>query len=120
KPQNRTPKRAQRGRPRGPTAPPDPAADPQAFRARIRIELHRLLKALAAKRYEEAMASFSPSDVEWDAAALAAAMEPFWQTHGGIDLTPRARQASNTFLTSIGHRQWRGPPPHQRTHGGGG
>jgi len=105
--QNPITRRAQRPKSPEPTPPPDPAADPQAFRARIRIELHRLLKALAAKRYEEAMASFSPSDVEWDAAALAAAMEPFWQTHGGIDLTPRARQASNTFLTSIGHRQWR-------------
>ncbi len=88
--------------------PPDPAADPQAFRARIRIELHRLLKALASKRYDEAVASVFPSEggVEWTGARLAAEMEPFWQAHRAIDLTPRARQASNTFLKPLGPRQW--------------
>src|SRR5262249_48901798 len=86
----------------------DPAADPKAFRARLRVELHRLLKALAAKDYEEAMRYIWQPDGDWSPARLEAEMQPYWQEHESIDLSPRARQPANTFVKEIGPRQWEG------------
>ncbi len=86
--------------------PPDPAADPKAFRARLRTELHQLLRALATKNYPEAAASVFQPEHQWPLERLEAEMEPYWQQHSAIDLTPRARQPVHTFVTSSGPRQW--------------
>jgi len=86
--------------------PPDPAADPKAFRARLRAELHQLLRALAAKNYEEAAACVFQPEQQWPPERLEAEMEPYWQQHSAIDLTPRGRQAIHTFVTASGPKQW--------------
>jgi superfamily II RNA helicase len=86
--------------------PPDPAADPKAFRARLRAELHQLLRALAAKNHEEAAACVFQPEQQWAPERLEAEMEPYWQQHSAIDLTPRGRQPVHTLVTSSGPRQW--------------
>jgi len=86
--------------------PVDPAADPKALRARLRAELHQLLRALASKNYEEAAAAIYQPEQEWTPERLAAEMEPFWREHATVDLTPRSRQPIHTTLKAIGPRQW--------------
>ncbi len=85
----------------------DPAADPKAFRARLRAEMHQLLRALASKNYEEAAAAIYQPEQEWTPERLAAEMEAFWREHATVDLTPRARQPIHTTLKAIGPRQWK-------------
>ncbi|MBI2898477.1 MAG: DUF3516 domain-containing protein [Deltaproteobacteria bacterium] len=79
-------------------------ADPRAFAARVRGELHRLLKALAERRYDDALACMGGAD--WTAERLAAEMAPYWAEHATIDLTPRARHPHNTVLGQAGPRRW--------------
>jgi len=87
----------------------DPAADPRAFAARIRAELHRLLGALAAAtgtspvRLRDNPSSDTP---EWTAERLAADLAPYFQEHASIMVTPAARSPHNTLLTPIGVRLW--------------
>mgnify|MGYP000574026695 CR=1 FL=1 len=79
------------------SAPPAhraPSVDPRAFRARVRAEMHQLVRDLSAGRYEEAIRRVRqvPGD-EWDAARLEAALEPFLADHARILFDPPARQA---------------------------
>jgi arsenate reductase-like glutaredoxin family protein len=81
-------------------APRPLADDPRALTVRVRGELHRLLKALAGKQYEEALASLrQPSDREpWTVESLAAELAPYWAEHASIDVTPRARRPQQTLV----------------------
>ena len=74
--------------------------DPRALAARVRGELHRLIAALAGKRYEEAAELVrAPDDgAPWTAATLAEAMAPYWAEHASIDVTPRARAPRQTLI----------------------
>ncbi len=93
----------------GGAAPPRPrdlAADPRAFSARVRADLHRLLKALADKDYEAAASAVFQRDGEWTAARLEQEMASYWAEHPKIDLTPAARRPHHTFLTRTGERTW--------------
>ena len=85
-----------------PAAPRPLADDPRALGVRVRGELHRLLQALAAKQYEEALALLRPSSQgggeDWTAESLAAALAPYWAEHASIDVTPRARRPSQTLI----------------------
>jgi superfamily II RNA helicase len=91
-------------------APPkreiDLAANPRAFAARIRTELHRLLQLVARREWEAALDCLHDPDHVWTAASLESAAAPLFQDHGGVDTTPQARQSSNTLTRSIGSRQW--------------
>lgn len=90
-------------------APPkkkDPAADPRMFAARVRTELQLVVRALAARQWEEALRGFSHLDEEWTPGALEKAIEPLVTDHGGLDTTPRSRAVDMTFIRSTGHRQW--------------
>jgi superfamily II RNA helicase len=86
--------------------PFDPARDAKAFRARLRVELLQLLRALSARNYEEAAAAIYKPEGEWTPERLAHEMEPYWTQHASIDLTPRARQPIHTTLKPVGPRQW--------------
>ncbi len=74
--------------------------DTRTVGARVRGELHRLLKALADKQYEEAaaMVRAPAGDAPWTAERLAAALAPYWAEHARIDVTPRARRPNQTEL----------------------
>ena len=88
-------------------APRPIADDPRALAARVRGELHRLVAALANKRYEEAVALVrAPSDgsAAWTAATLAEAMAPYWAEHATLDNTPRARAPRQTMIAPAEER----------------
>ncbi|HET7755314.1 MAG TPA: DUF3516 domain-containing protein [Anaeromyxobacteraceae bacterium] len=82
-------------------------ADPRAFAARVRNELHRLLKALAARQYDDAAAALFQREAEWPAARLEAELAPYWAEHERIDVTPAARRPHNTLLDKPEPRRWR-------------
>jgi hypothetical protein len=91
-----------------PALPFDPAANPRAFAARVRAELHRLLGALARRSHEEAAAAVAPvPGAEWTPKRIEEAMAPYWAEHARIDVTPAARRPHNTFLEEVGPRRWK-------------
>jgi len=85
--------------------PPPVWADPRAFAARVRNELHALLVALARRDHAGAAALLA-SGGEWTPARLEEAMAPYWAEHERIDTTPAARRPHNTFLREVGPRRW--------------
>jgi hypothetical protein len=97
--------------PGAPAPPPrrfDLAAEPRALAARVRAELHALVRDLAAGRYDAAASRLRPDpDDPWDAARLEGALAAFLTEYGEIDFTPRARQAQCTQLRAHGPRVWR-------------
>jgi superfamily II RNA helicase len=85
--------------------PPPPWADPRAFAARLRNELHALLVALSRRDHEAAAAALAPGS-GWTAAQLEEALAPFWAEHTRIDVTPAARRPHNTFVRETAPRRW--------------
>jgi hypothetical protein len=83
----------------------DLAKDVKALASRVRAELHQLVRLLARKEYDEA-AERLPPESGLDAAALEAALAPYWAAHPSIDVTPRARQPVLTQLVENGPRRW--------------
>jgi hypothetical protein len=83
------------------------ADDPRAFTARVRNELHVLLKSLADRDYQTAATLIRQTDEnEWTAERFEAEIAPYFEEHAGIDITPRARQARNTVLFEESDRVW--------------
>jgi hypothetical protein len=91
--------------PRAALGPPPVWADPRAFAARIRNELHALLVALARKDGDAALAALAPG-TDWTAARLEAELAPYWAEHARIDTTPAARRPHHTFVKELGPRRW--------------
>lgn len=89
-----------------PVGPPPIWADPRAFAARIRNELHRILTALARKDHAAAAAALHDPEGAWKPEALEAALAPYWAEHPRIDVTPAARRPHHTFVTEAGPRAW--------------
>ncbi|MGV3592580.1 MAG: DUF3516 domain-containing protein, partial [Gammaproteobacteria bacterium] len=65
------------------------------FTALIRAEIFHFLRALAARRYEDAAAMVQP----WTAAELEGALEPYYAEHERITLDPEARNHRHTYVT---------------------
>jgi len=91
--------------PRAALGPPPLWADPRAFAARLRNELHALLVALARKDWEAALAALAPG-ADWTAARLEAEVAPYFDEHPRIDITPAARRPDHTFVKEIAPRRW--------------
>jgi len=89
--------------------PRDLADDPKSLAVRVRGELHGLLRALAARSYEEAVTLLAPDPggEPWTAARLAETLAPYWAEHASIVTTPAARRPRNTVIQEIGARRWR-------------
>ncbi len=96
---------APRADPREALGPPPIWADPRAFAARVRNELHALVVALARKDLEAARAALAPGS-EWTAERIGAELAPYFEAHTRIDVTPAARRPHNTFLKETAPRRW--------------
>jgi hypothetical protein len=85
--------------------------DPKAFTARVRNEMHQLVRALAAGQFDEAAAGLrqDPDDPQtvWSAERFEEALAPFLEEYTQIVFTPEARQANYTRMEETGPRQWR-------------
>jgi hypothetical protein len=89
--------------------------DPKAFTARVRAELHQLVRALARRDWEEAAAGVRPGDPDdpsgpaapWTPERFEAALAPFHAAYAEILFTPEARQAHWTVIDPTGPRAWR-------------
>lgn len=85
----------------------DISRDKRVFFARIRAELHALVKALAHGDYEEAEALIRQDPAEpWDAARLEAAMAPYVEEFGAPVFDHRARFGDKTRITPDGLHRW--------------
>ncbi|MED5262536.1 MAG: DUF3516 domain-containing protein [Myxococcota bacterium] len=84
-----------------------PPFDERALQARARAELHQLVRALADRDYEEAMAWMHPGDpAEWDAQRMEAVLAPFYEEYERIRFDPSARQAHRTVFRARGPGAW--------------
>jgi superfamily II RNA helicase len=88
-----------------PKKPRDPAADPRAFAARVRAELHRLLGALARRDFDEARAALRDGEA-WTPERLSAEIAPYFAEHEKIIVTPLARSPRNTTQSLVAPRIW--------------
>jgi superfamily II RNA helicase len=84
----------------GPQRPSD-----KATAARIRSELHRLLKAIADRAWEDALACLAPGQ-DWTAESLEAEAAPYFGAHERIVLTPEARKPSMAIVRTDGPGHW--------------
>jgi superfamily II RNA helicase len=94
----------------GQTAPErafDLAAEPRLLAARVRAELHALVRALSIGDYEAAGAVVRPDEAEpWNAERFARALEPYFDEYDHIVFTPEARAAHNTRIAQTEPRKW--------------
>jgi hypothetical protein len=84
----------------------DIAKDEKALKARVRAELHQLVRLLAKKAYDDVVEQLPPESELLDAKALEAAMAPYWAEHPMLDVTPRARQPVLTQFIEEAPRRW--------------
>jgi hypothetical protein len=84
------------------------ARDPRMLRSRIRSELHMLVKALAARDYEEAAAGVRSDVAEpWTEERFEHALAPFFEQHERMLADARARQSQWTILDAEGTQVFR-------------
>jgi hypothetical protein len=85
----------------------DLARDDRALRARARAELHRLVRALADRDWEEAAACVRPDPEDpWTAKRFELALADFFAQHGELVFNPAARSAEWTRIVPDGPRRW--------------
>jgi len=84
--------------------------DPKAFNARVRAELHTLVRALAEGDYEEAEGSVwrgrEGSEEHWTALRFQQTLAPFLAERGQLIFNAAARNAHLTRITSVSGREW--------------
>jgi hypothetical protein len=87
--------------------PIDLARHPKALAARIRAEMHLLVRALAGGHYEDAAGYVHQDENDpWDAARFEAALAPFLEEYGRIVFDGRARLADQTLIKSVAQRRF--------------
>jgi len=81
--------------------------DAKAFAARIRAEMHELVRVLAHEEWEEATGAVrqDPRD-SWTEERFQEALAPFLAEYGAVVFDHSARQAQNTRIEKIGPRHW--------------
>ena len=84
----------------------DISSDQRAFTARVRTELHILVRCLAVEDYEEA-SSVIHATTPWSPDEFVDAIEPFIQAHGSVRFDAAARLAHHTRIDKVGAHQWR-------------
>ena len=91
-----------------PERPFDISRDARGFQARVRSELHRLVRALSVGDWEEA-AGFVRQDEDdpWTAARFEQALAPFLETYERLIFDHSARLADLTRVRQEAPHQWR-------------
>jgi hypothetical protein len=90
--------------PVGPPPPPDISRNKRTFEARIRAELHQLVRALARRDWEGAAACVV--DGGWSAEDFERAMAPFFEEFEVLRFDHRARLSEHTRIVSAGDHVW--------------
>ncbi|MBK7756101.1 MAG: DUF3516 domain-containing protein [Deltaproteobacteria bacterium] len=96
-----------------PPRPIDVSLNKKVFIARIRAELHALLRSLSRLDWDEAIAGLRrrdptpPGRPEWTAEELAEAMQPWLEEHHAVRFDGPARLANNTRVEQEGPHLWR-------------
>lgn len=82
--------------------------DPKSFAARVRAELHALVRALALREWDDAAALVrrAPDDA-WTPARFEAAMAEYFRDYPELRWGHDARYAKYTLLTATDDRTWR-------------
>ncbi len=86
--------------------PLDPAEDSRAFRARLRAEMHALVRALSKGDFVVAALASRTSEDAWDPAAFEEAVEAFAEECGRLVFDHNSRLAQYTHVTSLAPRIW--------------
>jgi hypothetical protein len=85
-------------------------ADSKTFAARVRAEMHLVVRALSQKDWEEAATLIhqDPDEPEtlWDSERFEGALAPYFSEYGDIPFTPEARRHQWTQITKTGNRTW--------------
>ncbi|MFL6289720.1 MAG: DEAD/DEAH box helicase [Thermoanaerobaculia bacterium] len=82
-------------------------ADPKAFAARVRAELHLVVRALAEKEWEDAAAAvLQDPDDPWTPERFEESMKPFYEEYGELVFTPEARRHQHTHIREVDERVW--------------
>ena len=85
---------------------PEILRDERAFRARVRAECHRLVRALARGDYEQAALGVREQDDPWTPERLEHELAAFYQDCDHIVFEPRARSADKTWIKQQAPRLW--------------
>jgi superfamily II RNA helicase len=86
---------------------PDITRDRRTFRARVRAEVHQLVRSLARGDWEDAANAIAPaSDASWTAERFAAEMAPYFQEFDRLVFDHTARLAEHTTLRETGDHQF--------------
>jgi superfamily II RNA helicase len=89
-------------------APVDISAEPRAFKARLRSELHLLVRCLAHSDFEAAERSaHQMPDDPWPATRFEEDMAAFVEAHGPLGFDHQARLTEHTVIEEAGPHQWR-------------
>ncbi len=87
---------------RKPPAPPSL----REIRARVRAELHALVRALAEENYEEAATLLRPGEDAWTAAEIEEALDPFFDRYERLRSDGEARRADRTVVKPVDAQHW--------------
>ncbi len=87
--------------------PVDISEDRRSFHARIRAELHALVRALSHRDWEEAAATVRRAeDGPWGPDELEKALAPFLEEYGDVAFDHRARLGTLTSVKPDGPHRW--------------
>lgn len=95
----------------------DPKTNPRGFRAKVRAEVHRVVKALSEQDYallptlfrtpEDAVGTGGAAAGAWTERTFRQTMKPFFDEHEALLFDHTARQPSNTLLEETGPSTYR-------------
>jgi hypothetical protein len=85
----------------------DLASEPLLLAARVRSELHEMVRELSLGRFDRAASCcLQDPDDRWDAERFERELAPYFDEYERLLFTPVARQSHKTTLQSTGPRTW--------------
>ena len=91
-----------------PAAPvqPDISRDARRFTARLRAELHAIVRALSRKDWEDAAACARETEDCWTPARFEEALAPFFEEYGRLRFDHVARLTEHSVIRDAGDHRW--------------